>query len=277
MPKVLSKLRVDEVSCVTAGAGEGTSIVLMKRDDRKRRKVFGYAMPEPEPKPRPSIYHEIFCGKRREDTMNKAMYRDGAVTGRHLHRVQNLSRPEVKHFLLHDSAGRALRRDFPNIPFDELVDHVVEASTEKRENAVTNKRNEANNMSDHLVEVCKSVVSGDVDAAVRARARGGNQKAGERQPTAGRNVGRCVHPALHFARRRRLGAAQGNSALQARERVSGLKVVGSAGCANTRRLCQRLDVAATRPAGGDAINNGSERRSARAGCSPVAAVVIAAG
>ena len=90
MPKVLSKLRVDEVSCVTAGAGEGTSIVLMKRDDRKRRKVFGYAMPEPEPKPRPSIYHEIFCGKRRENTMHKAMYRDGAVTGRHLHRVAKL-------------------------------------------------------------------------------------------------------------------------------------------------------------------------------------------
>jgi hypothetical protein len=94
------------------------------------------------------------------------MYRDGTVTGRHLHRVQNLSRPEVKHFLLHDSAGRALRRDFSDVPFDELVDHVVEASkrpTEKRENAVTNKRNEANNMSDHLVEVCKSVVSGDVE------------------------------------------------------------------------------------------------------------------
>ena len=100
---------------------------------------------------------------RNYDAFGKAMYRDGAVTGRHLHRVQNLSRPEVKHFLLHDSAGRALRRDFPNIPFDELVDHVVEAST--RTETVTNKRNsnEANNMSDHLVEVCKSVVSGDVD------------------------------------------------------------------------------------------------------------------
>ena len=146
-----------------AGAGEGTRVVLMKRDDRKHRKIFGYAM---TPKPEPSIYHEIFCGKRREDTMHKAMYRDGTVTGRHLHRVQNLSRPEVKHFLLHNSAGRALRRDFSDVPFDELVDHVVEASkrpTEKRENAVTNKRNEANNMSDHLVEVCKSVVSGDVE------------------------------------------------------------------------------------------------------------------
>jgi hypothetical protein len=116
-----------------AGAGEGTRVVLMKRDDRKHRKIFGYAM---TPKPEPSIYHEIFCGKRREDTMHKAMYRDGTVTGRHLHRVQNLSRPEVKHFLLHDSAGRALRRDFSDVPFDELVDHVVEASkrpTEKRE------------------------------------------------------------------------------------------------------------------------------------------------
>ena len=45
-------------------------------------------------------------------------------------------------------------------------DHLVEASKRPSENAVTNKRsnsNEAINMSDHLVEVCKSVVSGDVE------------------------------------------------------------------------------------------------------------------
>ena len=43
MPQVLTRLRVDEISAVTKGAGEGTRIVLMKRD-APRRKAFGYAM-----------------------------------------------------------------------------------------------------------------------------------------------------------------------------------------------------------------------------------------
>jgi hypothetical protein len=35
MPRILSRLRIDEVSAVDRAAGEGTKIVLMKRDDSK--------------------------------------------------------------------------------------------------------------------------------------------------------------------------------------------------------------------------------------------------
>jgi hypothetical protein len=38
MPKVLTKLRIDEVSAVDRGAGDGTKIILMKRDDTPRSK-----------------------------------------------------------------------------------------------------------------------------------------------------------------------------------------------------------------------------------------------
>ena len=47
MPRRLSKLRIDEVSAVDRGAGEGTRIVLHKRDDSGRifRKIFGVETP----------------------------------------------------------------------------------------------------------------------------------------------------------------------------------------------------------------------------------------
>jgi hypothetical protein len=65
---------------------------------------------------------------------------------------------------MHDAHGRSFARERGE-PLDVLADHLVEASKRPSENAVTNKRNsnEAINMSDHLVEVCKSVVSGDVE------------------------------------------------------------------------------------------------------------------
>ena len=34
-PKILTQLRIDEISCVDRGAGDGVKIVLMKRDDPK--------------------------------------------------------------------------------------------------------------------------------------------------------------------------------------------------------------------------------------------------
>ena len=33
MPRILKNIRIDEVSAVTKGAGEGTRVVLMKRED----------------------------------------------------------------------------------------------------------------------------------------------------------------------------------------------------------------------------------------------------
>ena len=38
MPRILTKLRIDEVSAVPAGAGEGVKVVIMKRDDTPRSK-----------------------------------------------------------------------------------------------------------------------------------------------------------------------------------------------------------------------------------------------
>lgn len=60
MPRILHKLRIDEISSVDRGAGDGCKIVLYKRD-APRRKVFGYEMPKPEPR---SVYQEIFARKR---------------------------------------------------------------------------------------------------------------------------------------------------------------------------------------------------------------------
>ena len=64
---------------------------------------------------------------RNYDAFGKAMYRNNSVTGRHLHRVANLTREEAKHFLLHDATGRSLLRDTGG-DIDALADHLVEAS-----------------------------------------------------------------------------------------------------------------------------------------------------
>ena len=107
--------------------------------------------------------------------MRKATYRGGS--GSRLHMIENLTPAEAKHWLLHNASGRALLRDTGG-DIDALAGHVVEASKRPAERpkgprmddvplpdgSTRNKRNnsEAINMSDHLVEVCKSVVSGDV-------------------------------------------------------------------------------------------------------------------
>jgi hypothetical protein len=111
MPKVLTKLRIDEISAVDRAAGEGTRVVLMKRDV-------------------PSFYHRLFAGDVR---VRKATYR--GAQGHWLRNIPDLSREEAKHFLLHDAHGRALLRD-TGVDIDTLADHLVEASlrpTEKRE------------------------------------------------------------------------------------------------------------------------------------------------
>jgi hypothetical protein len=113
MPRVLRKLRIDEISAVDRGAGEGCKVVLYKRDDE------------------PSFYQQLFA---RKPAVRKARYRD-VFPGSRLHRIENLTREEAKHFLLHDRHGRALLRDAGG-DIDELADHIVEASmrpTEKRE------------------------------------------------------------------------------------------------------------------------------------------------
>jgi hypothetical protein len=80
--------------------------------------------------------------------LGKAQYRGG--TGSRLHQIKSLTREEALHFLLHDPHGRQLRRDFHDVSFDALADHVCEASrrpTEKRE---------VPTMDDHLKAILKS-------------------------------------------------------------------------------------------------------------------------
>jgi hypothetical protein len=72
--------------------------------------------------------------------LGKATYRGGS--GSKLH----LSRDEAKQFLLHHPHGRALQRDFPNIPFDALAGHVCKAS----------RKREVSTMDDHLNLILKS-------------------------------------------------------------------------------------------------------------------------
>jgi hypothetical protein len=61
MPKVLTKLRVDEISAVDRGAGEGCKVVLYKRDDGGERGGF---------------YHRLFRGVGKRTRV--ARHRSGA-------------------------------------------------------------------------------------------------------------------------------------------------------------------------------------------------------
>jgi hypothetical protein len=96
---------------------------------------------DPTLRPPRTVYEKVFCPNgvreqytKSEEEVRKARYRGSS--GRRPHHISGSSREEAKHFLLHDPHGRALQRDFPNIPFDELADHLCEASlrpSEKRE------------------------------------------------------------------------------------------------------------------------------------------------
>jgi hypothetical protein len=107
MPKVLTKLRVDEISAVDRAAGEGTRIVLYKRDDSDERRGF---------------YHRLFAG------VGKSSGRVARHPPRMRSRDVHSTRAEALHALLFTPDGRALMRDTPNATIDELASHLLEAS-----------------------------------------------------------------------------------------------------------------------------------------------------
>jgi hypothetical protein len=123
--KVLTRLRVDEVSCVTKGAGEGTRVVLMKRAADERA----------------GFYHRLFrdLGKRREHVVRKGSKYGGHLRHRH---GGDLDKATAMHWLLHDSHGAAVR-DRLGLPAEEVADLLVAAATMQP----TEKR-EASNMQD---------------------------------------------------------------------------------------------------------------------------------
>jgi hypothetical protein len=136
MPRVLRKLRIDEISAVDRAAGEGTHIVLRKRDDERD----------------PDFYYKLFAGVGKRS--GRVVRRPRRLRGRD----QLADVADAKHALLHSPDGRQMLRDVPNASIDELAQQLLEASS-----AVTNKRDKETDMSDNLIEVCKGVVSGTVE------------------------------------------------------------------------------------------------------------------
>jgi hypothetical protein len=128
MPRVLRDLRIDEISAVSKGAGEGTRVVLMKRDE-------------------PGFYHKLFAKGGSGRVVRPPRRLRGGEPLRDI--------ADAKHALLHSPDGRVLMRDAPTATIDELSAHLLEALS-----AVTNKRNEDHHMSEHfdVVAFSKRVV-----------------------------------------------------------------------------------------------------------------------
>jgi hypothetical protein len=116
MPRLLTKLRVDEVSVVDHAAGEGTKIVLMKRDNSRQRHT-------PSPVATGPDFGEIF-GVRKDDSGAHhvshladliAVGSDGAV-----------SRAQALHFLLHTKEGAATVHRLRTHKKEEIVTRTEE-------------------------------------------------------------------------------------------------------------------------------------------------------
>jgi hypothetical protein len=121
MPRILSKIRIDEVSAVTHGAGEDCRILLMKRDDTPRSKphVERHArrlrkLQESE-RDRPRSFNEIMKAMADHDDASDDPIRPPAAT-HHASTVADLliesgrfpDRTEALHHLLNTPHGQAL-------------------------------------------------------------------------------------------------------------------------------------------------------------------------
>jgi hypothetical protein len=121
MPRILSKIRIDEVSAVTHGAGEDCRILLMKRDDTPRSKphVERHArrlrkLQESE-RDRPRSFNEIMKAMADHDDASDDPIRPSAAT-HHASTVADLliesgrfpDRTEALHHLLNTPHGQAL-------------------------------------------------------------------------------------------------------------------------------------------------------------------------
>jgi hypothetical protein len=121
MPRILSKIRIDEVSAVTHGAGEDCRILLMKRDDTPRSKphVERHArrlrkLQESE-RDRPRSFNEIIKAMADRDDASGDLIRPPAAT-HHASTVADLlveagsfpHRAAALQHLLHKPSGQAL-------------------------------------------------------------------------------------------------------------------------------------------------------------------------
>ncbi len=118
MSKVLTKLRIDEVSCVDKGAGEGTRVVLWKRDGGERD----------------GFYQRLFS--------KRTVRRSRRLRANH--ELRDIA--DAKHALLHSPDGRALLRETAE-DIDTLAAHLLEASEAARvRNAAASNKREASTM-----------------------------------------------------------------------------------------------------------------------------------
>jgi hypothetical protein len=107
MPKVLTRLRIDEISSVDKAANGGAKVVLMKRATDE-----------------PGFYHKLFASA---PVRKAATYRGGS--GSRLHHIEGLTRSEAIHWLAHDPSGRALAlARGRSESLGDLADLLVEAS-----------------------------------------------------------------------------------------------------------------------------------------------------
>jgi hypothetical protein len=104
MPRILHKLRIDEISAVDRGANDGAKIVLSKRDSEPSRSVFA----------------EIFGKKQPRVARHPPRMR-------HHHTLDTLA--EAKRALLFSPDGFQLMRTKPDASIDELAQHLLEASS----------------------------------------------------------------------------------------------------------------------------------------------------
>jgi hypothetical protein len=105
MPRILTKLRIDEVSAVDAGAGDGVRIVLMKRDDVPRSKPHLERYQR-----RLRKFEEIFMRKELDNMETSP------ATGARYNRTRL---PDV------DDDGDALERDRDLLGDDDELDEVI--------------------------------------------------------------------------------------------------------------------------------------------------------
>jgi hypothetical protein len=131
MPRRLTKLRINEVSSVSAGAGEGVKIVLMKRDDDSNKRNRSMTRQTALQKRLREIFLNKFDDDEYEDDLggvefdnaeeqtNSNSIETHPSLERHVAALQvanpSLSREDAMGYLLHSANGRDLARHLTDI------------------------------------------------------------------------------------------------------------------------------------------------------------------
>lgn len=127
MPNLLRRLKINEISSVDRGAGEGCRIVLYKRDNSADKPDF-WDVPLPPP-PRPLLFNDVMLRKladepRDDDDLERTntIDDDKKLSGKLRQMVAalitaapSLREDQAMHFLLHSPTGRKLAEHLNNL------------------------------------------------------------------------------------------------------------------------------------------------------------------